>query len=94
MLFPRVARLAALGATLLAIALGCTSSGRHDQFYGTDVGANWIPPDATVRETVVRADGGADAGEAGVDGGVDAGTPGDAPSADAPSADAPAGDTL
>jgi hypothetical protein len=89
MSLPRIARLVAVGATLAA-GLGCSDDSKRDQFYGTDVGANWIPPDATVREASVARDGGADGGEAGVDGGAAADAGADA----APSADAPASDTL
>jgi len=94
MLLSRVARLLAVGGMLLCGA-ACSSSNRRDQFYGTDVGANWIPPDATTRDTAPLPDAGAgdagDAGEAGVDGGAEAGV---TPSADGPSADAPPSDTL
>jgi hypothetical protein len=88
MAFPRIARLA-VGATLLVAGLGCSTSGKRDQYYGTDVGANWIPPDATAREAGSARDGGArDSGDAGLDGGADGGD------AATPSADAPASDTL
>src|SRR5262249_39193672 len=84
MSFPRIAGLVA-GATLLVAGLACPSSSNRDQFYGTDVGANWIPPDATVREAGSLRDAGVgDGGDVGVDGGADG----------APSADVPAGDTL
>jgi hypothetical protein len=87
--FPRIARLVAVGATLLVAGLACSNSGKRDQFYGTDVGANWIPPDATVREAAAVSDAGVrDAGDASADSAADG--PADA----APSADAPAGDTL
>jgi hypothetical protein len=86
---PRIARLVTLGATLLVAGLACSNSTKRDQFYNTDVGANWIPPDATVRESGAAPDGGAgdagDAGDAGVDAGIDTASP---------SADAPASDTL
>lgn len=94
MLFSRLARLAAVAA-LIAAGAACTSSEKRDQFYGTDVGANWIPPDATVRDTAPLPDAGpadaGDAGEAGVDSGADAGA---TPTTDGPSADSPASDTL
>jgi hypothetical protein len=85
--FPRIARLAA-GATLLVAGLACSTSGKRDQFYGTDVGANWTPPDATVREAGSPRDAGADGAEAGADAAADGGTDGP------PSADGPGSDTL
>jgi hypothetical protein len=88
---PRIARLAVVAATLVVAALGCSTDTKRDQFYGTDVGVGWIPPDATLRETVVRDAGAADAGDAGLDAAADAP---DAGGDAAPSADAPASDTL
>jgi hypothetical protein len=94
MLLSRLARLAAVAA-LIAAGAACTSSEKHDQFYGTDVGANWIPPDATVRDTAPSPEAGhadaGDAGDAGGDGGADGAV---TPPADGPSADSPASDTL
>jgi hypothetical protein len=82
MSFPRIAL--AVGATVLVSGLACSTSSKRDQFYGTDVGVNWTPPDATVRDTAGAHDAGvSDGAEAGADAG-------DA----APSADAPASDTL
>ena len=92
---PRAARFA-LAVTFLVAGWACSNNTPKDQFYGTDVGANWIPPDATARD----APGDASAGETGssetglsVDGaeaqvtdastdGLDAGTSGDAPAGD------------
>jgi hypothetical protein len=91
---PRIARLAVVAATLVVAALGCSTDTKRDQFYGTDVGVGWVPPDATPRETVVRDAGTDDAGDAG-DAGLDAAANAPDAGADAaPSADAPASDTL
>jgi hypothetical protein len=91
MSLPRIAWVAALGAALLVAGPGCSNDDKRDQFYGTDVGANWVPPDATVREDAAPDGGRArDGGEAGVDGGAADGGVEDG----APSADAPASDTL
>jgi hypothetical protein len=83
---PRATRLLTLAVTLMVGGASCSSGELKDQFYGTDVGANWIPLDATPRDApsdAAATDGGEDAGEAG------------ATAADAgPSADSPAGDTL
>jgi hypothetical protein len=83
---PRATRLLTLAVTLMVGGAGCSSGEPKDQFYGTDVGVNWIPLDAAPRDAPSDAgtsEAGADAGEAGA-------TPVDG----APSADAPAGDTL
>jgi hypothetical protein len=89
---PMTAPRIALAVTLMVAGWACSSSGRKDQFYGTDVGASWIPPDATARDAPADAsatasvdasaeDTSSDTADAGTDA-LDAG----------PSADAPAGD--
>jgi hypothetical protein len=97
MSLPRIARLAAVGATLLVAGLGCSGNTKRDQFYGTDVGADWIPPDATLREASAAHDGGAgdaaDAGDA-LPGDASGDSAADAGDDGAPSADAPTGDTF
>jgi hypothetical protein len=67
---PRAVRLFTLAAALTVAGWSCSSSGKRDQFYGTDVGVGWIPgdgsallPDAAAPSA--RLDGGADgAGDA------------------------------
>jgi hypothetical protein len=56
---PRAARLFALAATLMVVGWACSSKTRRDQYYGTDVGADWIAPDGSAGGTI--ADGSADA---------------------------------
>jgi hypothetical protein len=85
---PRAARRIALAVTLMVAAWGCSSSTPKDQFYGTDVGAGWIPPDATPRDA--PADASAEDATAGGEAGASDAAP-DAQDAGA-SADAPAGD--
>jgi hypothetical protein len=81
---PRAARLIALAVTLMIGNAACSSGGTRDQYYGTDVGVNWIPADATPRDAPVDASAPDAAGR-------DAG----ASAADVtPSAEAPSGDTI
>jgi len=90
---PRATRLLYLAATLMAGGAGCSSGETRDRFYGTDVGVNWVAPDASPPDApsdVSVSDAGAEAGEAGAEPGEAGTTPVDM----APSADAPAGDTL
>jgi hypothetical protein len=90
---PRAARRIALALTLMVAGWGCSGSTRKDQFYGTDVGVNWIPADATAPDAAgdARVQDASSVEEAGTDAGaaLDAGA--DALDAGA-SADAPAGD--
>jgi hypothetical protein len=93
MIAPRRAPLLGLVLTFTMAGWACSSSGKKDQFYGTDVGADWIPPDATPRD----APGDAAAGDTASDGG-DAATDLGSDALDAgvevgPSADATTGDT-
>jgi len=87
---PRATRIA-LAVTLMVAGWACSNNTRKDQFYGTDVGVNWMPPDATARDApgdaaVEETGSPGDAGEAGVtdagSDGLDAGTSGDAPAGD------------
>jgi len=92
---PRVARRIALAVTLMVAGWGCSNNARKDQHYGTDVGANWIPPDATARDAPnTSAADASDGGEAGTTDAADDAVDGSADlSTDAgASADAPAGD--
>lgn len=83
---PRAARRIALAITFMVAGWACSSSSTKDQFYGTDVGVNWIPPDATARDAPADAgtedaSGAGDAASGGGDGGgdaLDAGAPADA----------------
>jgi hypothetical protein len=93
MLFPP-ARLFVVAATLMVASGACSTSSKRDQYYGTDVGADWVPPDggllsrdAASGDAEAGADGAADtAGPDAADGGADA--------LDSSSADALTGDTL
>jgi hypothetical protein len=63
---------------LATVAGGCSSTTKRDQFYGTDAGATYQPPEAgAFRDVISRdgADGGADAAhsEVAVGAGADAG---------------------
>ena len=74
---PRAVRFA-LAVTLMVAGWACSNTTRKDQFYGTDVGANWIPPDATARDAPgdASAEEAAQTGDAGEAGVLDAGTDG------------------
>jgi hypothetical protein len=90
---PRSAPLLGLVLTFTMAGWACSSSDKKDQHYGTDVGAEWIPPDATPRD----APGDASAGDVASDG-ADAVTDVGSDALDAgvevgPSADAATGDT-
>lgn len=62
---PRTVRLFALAAALTVVGWACSSGGKRDQFYGTDVGVGWVPGDgsALLPDTAPAAhlDAGADA---------------------------------
>jgi hypothetical protein len=92
MLAPR-AWLFVAAVTLSVAAGGCSSSGFRDQYYGTDVGANWVPPDGGLLSHDAASDGEAGAAADAADGGADA-ADGGADALDANSADAPTGETL
>jgi hypothetical protein len=82
---PRPFRLLLLAVTLLGGA-ACASDDKRDQFYNTDVGANWVPDDGSVIQPHDAAvdQGAADGRDGGVrDAGGDAVDGGDAAAVDA-----------
>ena len=40
-----------VGGLALFVSAGCSSEIRRDQYYGTDAGAEYIPPDARTSDT-------------------------------------------
>ena len=90
---PGAARILAVTVALLAGGWACSSSGRRDQSYGTDLGVGWVPGDGsavTEKLDAATPDARGDASDA-----ADAREAATAEAAaDAPSLDAASGDTL